>query len=178
MPIGTGEASMMAWRMASMSPPVERSMTVSAPRWTAVCSFSSSSSTLLVTAELPMLALILHVRGDADAHRLEPLGEVDLVGGDDHAAAGHLVADQFGVEVLALGDEAHLVGDDALAGGFELRHGDRPFTNGARSRGGQHEAHECIHFGGGEHERTIRTTRGRTWWRRNILNPSSRSSRA
>ena len=34
-------------------------MTVSAPRWTAVCSFSSSSSTLPVTAELPMFALIL-----------------------------------------------------------------------------------------------------------------------
>src|SRR5262249_16462670 len=50
---------MMAWGMASMWPPVERSMTVSAPRWTAVCSFSSSSSILLVTAELPMLALIL-----------------------------------------------------------------------------------------------------------------------
>src|SRR5688572_8870939 len=51
---------MIAWRMPSMFPPVERSMTVSAPRWTAVCSFSSSSSTFPVTAELPMLALILH----------------------------------------------------------------------------------------------------------------------
>src|SRR5437588_1291045 len=58
--MGTGEASMMAWRMASMLPPVDRSITVSAPRCTAVCSFSSSSSILLVTAELPMLALILH----------------------------------------------------------------------------------------------------------------------
>ncbi len=58
-PIGTGEASMMARRMASMSRPVERSMTVSAPKWTAVCSFSSSPGASLVTAELPMLALIL-----------------------------------------------------------------------------------------------------------------------
>src|SRR5262249_7545125 len=33
---------------------------VSGRRWTAVCSFSNSSSILLVTAELPMLALILH----------------------------------------------------------------------------------------------------------------------
>ena len=41
-----------------MSLPVERSITVSAPKWTAVCSFSSSPSMLLVTAELPMLALI------------------------------------------------------------------------------------------------------------------------
>ena len=69
-PIGTGLAAMIAWRIASMLPPVDRSITVSAPRWTAVCSLSSSSSTSLVTAELPMLALILHC-GDADAHRLE-----------------------------------------------------------------------------------------------------------
>ena len=54
-------ASMIAWRMRSMSLPVERSITVSEPKWTAVCSLSSSSSTLLVTAELPMLALILHL---------------------------------------------------------------------------------------------------------------------
>ena len=43
-----------------MLPPVERSITVSAPKLTAVCSLSSSSPTLEVTAELPMLALILH----------------------------------------------------------------------------------------------------------------------
>ena len=59
-PMGTGLASMMARRMPSMLPPVDRSMTVSAPRWTAVCNFSSSSSAVPVTAELPMLALILH----------------------------------------------------------------------------------------------------------------------
>src|SRR5262249_30732118 len=54
--------------------PVDRSMTVSAPRWTAVWSFSSSSSILLVTAELPMLALILH----ADATPM-PIGSSRLV---------------------------------------------------------------------------------------------------
>src|SRR6516162_3247742 len=105
-PMGTGEASRMAWRMASMLPPVDRSMTVSAPRWTAVCSFSSSSSILLVTAELPMLALILH-RPAADAHRLQPPLQVDLVGRDDHPAAGHLGADQLRVQLLAPGDEVH-----------------------------------------------------------------------
>ena len=114
---------MIAWRMASMLPPVDRSMTVSAPRWTAVCSFSSSSSTLPVTAELPMLALILHATATPMPIGSSRLVEMDRVGRDDHAAAGHLVADQLGVEVLALGDEAHLVGDDALAGRFDLGHG-------------------------------------------------------
>ena len=45
-----------------MLPPVERSMTVSEPRSTAILStFASSLATFEVTAELPMLALILHL---------------------------------------------------------------------------------------------------------------------
>src|SRR5262249_7756490 len=67
----------------------------------------------------------LALGGDADAHRLEAPGQVDLVGGDDHAPAGHLVADQLGLEVLALGDEGHLLGDDAPAGGVQLGGGGR-----------------------------------------------------
>ena len=59
-----------------MLPPVERSITVSAPRSTAILSLASSLSTSEVTAELPMLALILQTRLDADAHRLEAVLEV------------------------------------------------------------------------------------------------------
>ena len=59
--MGTGEASMIALRMAGMSPPVERSITVSAPYFTEYCSFSSSPSISDVTAEFPMLELILHL---------------------------------------------------------------------------------------------------------------------
>ncbi len=66
-----------------------------------------------------MLALILQLRGDADAHRLQ-VRVVD-VGGDDHAAAGHFGADQLRRELLALGDVLHLLGDDALAGVVHLR---------------------------------------------------------
>ena len=61
-PIGTGEASMMALRMASMFPPVDRSITVSAPCLRQIASFPSSLSTWLVTALLPMFALTLHAR--------------------------------------------------------------------------------------------------------------------
>src|SRR5262249_50379882 len=50
---------MIARRMASMFPPVERSITVSAPRSMAILSFASSLSMFEVTAELPMLALTL-----------------------------------------------------------------------------------------------------------------------
>ena len=49
-----------------------------------------------------MFALILHPRLHADRHRLER--RVVDVGGDDHPAAGDLVADELGVELLALGD--------------------------------------------------------------------------
>ena len=58
-PIGTGDAAMMASRVSSSAVPVERSITVSAPYFTANCSFSSSPSMSDVTAELPMFALIL-----------------------------------------------------------------------------------------------------------------------
>jgi len=57
--MGIGEASIMAWRIPGMSPPVERSMAVSAPYWIAERSFSNSSPTFETTDELPMLALIL-----------------------------------------------------------------------------------------------------------------------
>ena len=59
MPIGTVLWRTIASRQASRSPPVDRSMTVSAPQRSAQCSFSTSSSVLDETGEAPMLALIL-----------------------------------------------------------------------------------------------------------------------
>ncbi len=61
MPIGTVEWRTIASRVSWMRLPVERSITVSAPHFTAQVSFSTSSSTVDETAELPMLALILVV---------------------------------------------------------------------------------------------------------------------
>src|SRR6478672_3544973 len=58
-PIGTGELRMIHSRVVWMLRPVERSMTVSAPQRVAHTIFSTSSSTDEVTAELPILALIL-----------------------------------------------------------------------------------------------------------------------
>ena len=78
-----------------------------------MCSFLSSSLTSEVTAELPMLALILQRRCDADRHRLE-LGMID-VGRDDHAAAGDFVADELGRQLFLVGNERHLFRDGALA---------------------------------------------------------------
>ena len=96
-----------------MSWPVDRSITVSAPKWTAVCSFSSSPSMSLVTAELPMLALIF-VRAAMPMHiGSQPLLQVDLVGRNDHPPAGHLAADQFRVEPFVPGDAVHFGGHDA-----------------------------------------------------------------
>src|SRR6476646_8497103 len=58
-PIGTGELRKIHSRVAWMFLPVERSITVSAPQRIAHTIFSTSSSTEEVTAELPILALIL-----------------------------------------------------------------------------------------------------------------------
>src|SRR3954452_14543425 len=57
--MGTGELRMIHSRVAWIFFPVERSMTVSAPHLVAQRIFSTSSSMLLATALLPMLALIL-----------------------------------------------------------------------------------------------------------------------
>ena len=57
--MGTGEFLRIHSRVLWMLRPVERSITVSAPQRMAHTIFSTSSSTEEVTAELPMLALIL-----------------------------------------------------------------------------------------------------------------------
>ena len=62
----------------------------------------------------------LALRGHANAHRLQ-LRMVD-VGRNDHVADGDLVADQLGRDLLALGDEEHLFGEQALARKVHLRH--------------------------------------------------------
>jgi len=57
-PMGTELLRMIQSRMLWMLRPVDRSMTLSAPQRVAQTSLSTSSSTELRTAELPMLALI------------------------------------------------------------------------------------------------------------------------
>ena len=52
---------MIASRVASRSPPVERSITVSAPQRSAQRSFSTSAAVPLETGEAPMLAFTLVV---------------------------------------------------------------------------------------------------------------------
>ena len=85
---------MIASRISSMSPPVERSITVSAPYCTANCELLQLAVDVDVTAELPMFALILTLRDFADAHRLERPARWLHVGGNDQAAARDLVADR------------------------------------------------------------------------------------
>src|ERR1700687_4891571 len=103
-PIGTGAFLMIHSRVAWMLRPVERSMTVSAPQRIAHTIFSTSSSTEEVTAELPILALIL-------VRKLRPLAMVD-VAGDDGASARDLAAHVFGR------DEQRQRGPETLAVGL------------------------------------------------------------
>ncbi len=56
MPIGTGALRTIASRVSWIRLPVDRSITVSAPHRVAQVSFSTSSATEEVTAEVPMLA--------------------------------------------------------------------------------------------------------------------------
>src|SRR6059058_2018595 len=126
--------------------PVERSITVSAPQRIAHTIFSTSSSTEEVTAELPILALTLvrkfrpmiigsssawlMLQGMIARPRATSLrtnsGVTNSGTGPETLAvgAGGLGALQlsFAPKVFALGDVDHLIGDDAGAGEFELRH--------------------------------------------------------
>src|SRR6185437_4195522 len=58
-PMGTGEFLKIHSRVSWMFLPVDKSIMVSAPQRQAQTAFSTSSSILELTAELPILALIL-----------------------------------------------------------------------------------------------------------------------
>ena len=140
-------------RVVWMLRPVERSITVSAPQRIAHTIFSTSSSTDEVTAELPMLALILvrklrpMIIGSSSpwlmlAGMMARPRAISVRTNSGVMNGGHRGAEAFAVgqrrfgalelslaaEVFALGDVDHLLGDDAGAREFEL--GDR-----ARRRG-------------------------------------------
>ena len=133
-------------RVLWMLRPVERSITVSAPQRIAHTIFSTSSSTDEVTAELPMLALILVRKlrpmtiGSSSAWLMlhgmmaRPRAissrtnsgvtnsgtEAPKLSPSSRAASARSSC-CLAAEVLALGDVDHLLGDDAGAGEFELR---------------------------------------------------------
>ena len=79
----------------------------------------------------------LHARDFADCHRLQRAREVVDVGGDDEASDRDLIAHQLGRQLLALGDEAHRIGDLAptrvvhLCAGF---HRSTPYAGTNRIR--------------------------------------------
>src|SRR5699024_3498609 len=125
-PIGTGELRRIHSRVAWMSLPVDRSITVSAPQRVAHTIFSTSSAIELVTAELPMLALTLVAKrfpmiiGSLSAVP-RPALRMPAVGGDGGAAGADLLAHHVDVAALPRGDESHLGRDQARAGPRELR---------------------------------------------------------
>ena len=105
---GTGLFRRIASRVSRCRSPVERSITVSAPSGPPTGASRPRSSIELATAALPMFAFTLR-EAPADDHRLEL--HVALVRGDDGATCGDLFAHELRRDVLAEGDEPHLVGD-------------------------------------------------------------------
>ena len=166
MPIGTGELRRIQPRMLWMLRPVERSITVSAPQRIAQTSFSTSSAAPEVTAELPMLALILTrklrpmMTGSSSGWLMlagmmaRPRGDLraDELGRDERRDRGAeilAVGAPFGrtrqrlraAEILAMRDVDHLLGDDAGAGELELRDllAGLAGEHGAVRRAGRHQ---------------------------------------
>ena len=85
----------IASRIIGISPPVERSITVSAPKCTAVCSLRNSSSTFDTSRRVADIRIDLAQRRHANRHRLQ-LAVID-VGRNDHRSARHFAAHQLGV---------------------------------------------------------------------------------
>src|SRR6516164_1808122 len=131
-PIGTGELRKIHSRVVWMLRPVERSITVSAPQRIAHTILSTSSSTDEVTAELPILALIL-------VRKLRPMiiGSSSpwlMLDGMMARPRATSLRTNSGVmkggigafelllapEILARRDIDHLLGNDSGAGEFEL----------------------------------------------------------
>ena len=85
----------MVSRISGMLPPVERSITVSAPMLDGHVQLAQLLVDVRGHRGVADVGVDLAQGGDADAHRLE-LGVVD-VRGDDQASGGDLVADELGV---------------------------------------------------------------------------------
>src|SRR4029077_16425338 len=69
---------------------------------------------------VPDVCIDLALRGDTDRHRFQIA--VIHIRGDNAATARDLAANQFWLELLALGDVLHLLGNDALPREVHLRH--------------------------------------------------------
>ena len=110
---------MIALRMRGMSPPVDRSITVSAPYFTEYCSFSSSSSMFEVVAEFPIFALILHL--DATPMHIGSRFAWLMLAGMIIRPRATSARTSSRRQFLAPGDILHLFGDDALARVVHLR---------------------------------------------------------
>src|SRR5712671_6563436 len=123
--------------------PVERSMMVSAPQRVAHTILSTSSAIELVTAELPMLALIFTAK--ALPMIIGSLSGWLWLAGITARPPGHLVAHQFGPHAFAGGDEGHLGGDLTGARPLQLCASVAEDT-GARREPGMQVDH-CVRIG-------------------------------
>jgi hypothetical protein len=95
-PMGTVEAARMAARVASRSPPVDRSITVSAPQRSAQLQLLHLVGGAGRHRARAHVGVDLGEAGAADGHGVQVVLEVHPVGRDDHAARGHLVAHLLG----------------------------------------------------------------------------------
>ena len=108
-------------RTASMSSPVERSITVSAPCFTAGKQFFQLAGGVAGNGRLADVRVDLRPRGDADADRLETLLQMHLIGRNDHPPAATSSRTNSG-RALRLGDVLHFGRDGAGFGLFKLSH--------------------------------------------------------
>ena len=120
--MGTVEFRMIASRHSSRLPPVERSITVSAPQRSAHLSFSTSASVRCRrNRRRAHIGVYFGERSPADGHRFKLVLQMHLVGGNDHPPRRHFNANLFGSKVrLAKRHPLHLGRNPARTPFFKL----------------------------------------------------------
>ena len=137
MPIGT-VLSVMASRHASRSPPVDKSITVSAVQRSAHFNFPLPRRCQMKPVT-PHVGVDFGATGPADGHGVQLVGEVVAVGRITKRP-GHFVTNLLGRQMgLSFGDPAHFFGHGAKASMFQLSDGDKP--SGAMARMGSVYGH-------------------------------------
>ena len=94
--MGTVLLRMIASRQASRSPPVERSITVSAPQRSAQLQLFDFFVGAGRDRRGAHVGVDLGLRRPADGHRIELVAQVHVVGRNDHAPGGDFVAHLLG----------------------------------------------------------------------------------
>ncbi len=118
--MATVACSITALRICARSPPVERSITASAPAAVAIFSFSSSTVKSLLSLDVPILALTLVRKPLPIASGL--MARMVHITANHDGSIYHALPDKFRLNTFLYRADFHFFRNDPFAGFFQLCH--------------------------------------------------------